>query len=723
MKLRWGIWPGVRWTPIVRADYMIRKIILVIRNSLAVKTILVACSILFVILGFITITSVVYNSESMIEQEKKAASRIARTIMAAIRNPMLNGDQDEIQKQFQYFARDLSSNEFAHLVDHKKIIRRSTDKRLIGQQTIARNIDEVLAGRELVGVESRVRTKKQVFASTTPIFNEKKCYVCHGPDLKVLGVLRVALDWDHVNQSLAKNRNRNILFSLIGLGLMSSLLVLLLYKIVIWPVIRLQMAMRRVSKGDFSELPKVDIEDEIGELTRRFNDMAGDLQSLLDQIRGQADFELKKSEELAKLNIELRNEIEERQKIETAMRNSEQQIRAAHAQLEQIIEFLPDATFVIDKDKKVIAWNRAIEEMTGVKKADIIGQGDHAYAVPFYGERRPILTDFIFDYDKDAAATYQTLIKRGSTYVAETFVPRLFSGKGAFVWAVTAPLFDGSSTLIGAVESVRDITERKKNEEALHDAYLKLQQTQNELTQSSKMVAMGQLAAGVSHELNQPLTGIRGYLQTMMLDLEKDSPFLADFKKVIEQTERMDVIIRNIRLFARKSVFLLEEIDIHKPIADALALMNEQLKLQNITVDLKLEPGLDTIQADHNQLQQVFINLLTNARDAIMTLGNPDGGTITIKSSRSADGKGIEIFFEDNGCGIPPENIDSIFNPFFTTKSPDGGIGLGLSIVYRIVESHGGSIRVESFPSQGTSFIINLPVKKTEEMKNGAASV
>jgi signal transduction histidine kinase/HAMP domain-containing protein len=702
---------------------MTQKLISVVRNSLAVKTILVACAALFVILAFITFTNVLYNNDSMIKHENNAASRLGRTILGAIRYPMLNGDQDEIQKQFDYIATELNANELVHLIDHKKIIRRSTDKSLIGRVSVAQNIDQVLAGKEFVGVETRARTRNRVFAHTTPILNEKKCFACHGSELKVLGVLRVTLDWEHVISSLRMNRNRNTLLSLTGLLLMSSILVYFLYRIVISPIIKLQLSMRRISKGDFSELPEVVIPDEIGELTQRFNDMAKDLQSLLGQIKSQADQEIGKAQELAKINDEMRTEILERQKIENALRESEHKIRAAHEQLEQIIEFLPDATFVVDRDKKVIAWNRAIEEMTGVRKEEIIGQGDYAYAVPFYGERRPILTDFIFDADQNAASKYQNLVKRGRSYVAEAFVPKAFSGKGAYVWAITAPLLDSSGAVIGAIESVRDITERKKNDEALREAYVKLQQTQNELIQSSKMVAIGQLAAGVSHELNQPLTGIRGYLQTMMIDLAENSPNLADCKKVIGQIERMDNIIRNIRLFARKSVFLMEAIDIHKSIEDALALMNEQLKIQNIKVNLVFDQSLDRIMADHNQMQQVFINLLTNARDAICALGNPEGGAITIKSCRGTENRSVDILFEDNGCGIPPENIDLIFNPFFTTKSPNGGIGLGLSIVYRIIESHGGSIRVVSFPCQGTSFIINLPIKKTEEIVHGFSAV
>ena len=274
---------------------MIRKFISAIRNSLAIKTILVACATLFAILAFITLTNVSYNNESMIEHEKDAASRIGRTIMGAIRYPMLNGDQNEIQKQFDYISADLSDNELINLVDHKKIIRRSTDKSLIGRESNAYNLDKVLAGKEFIGVETRARTNKQVFAYTTPIYNEKKCFACHGSDLKVLGVLRVALDWEHVTLSLRNNRNRNILLSLVGLLLMSSLLVYFLYKIVIYPIIKLQLSMRSIAKGDFSMLPKVIIPDEIGELTLRFNDMAKDLQTLLGKIKSQADFEINKA--------------------------------------------------------------------------------------------------------------------------------------------------------------------------------------------------------------------------------------------------------------------------------------------------------------------------------------------------------------------------------------------------------------------------------------------
>ncbi len=158
-------------------------------------------------------------------------------------------------------------------------------------------------------------------------------------------------------------------------------------------------------------------------------------------------------------------------------KRAEEKLRAAHRQLLDIIDFLPDATFVIDRKKKVIAWNRAIEEMTGVSKEDIIGKGDYAYAVPFYGEPRPILIDLIGqDGDlRQIEEKYEYVKRKGNTLIAEVFVPNLNRGQGAFLWATASPLYDSDGKLAGAIESIRDITERKRMEQqlkylSLHDS-------------------------------------------------------------------------------------------------------------------------------------------------------------------------------------------------------------------------------------------------------------
>ena len=166
--------------------------------------------------------------------------------------------------------------------------------------------------------------------------------------------------------------------------------------------------------------------------------------------------------ELARANEALRVEIAER-------RQTEDQLRAAHQQLSEIIEFLPDATFVIDKGRRVIAWNKAIEEMTGVRKEEIIGKGNHAYAVPFYGEPRPILIDLVFMEDRETAQKYTYTEKAGDTIYAEAFIPSLYEGRGVYFLGKASPLYSSEGVVIGAIESIRDITGRKRAEQEVNE--------------------------------------------------------------------------------------------------------------------------------------------------------------------------------------------------------------------------------------------------------------
>jgi PAS domain S-box-containing protein len=158
----------------------------------------------------------------------------------------------------------------------------------------------------------------------------------------------------------------------------------------------------------------------------------------------------------------------------TERRRAVRDLRLAHQQLWDIIEFLPDATFVIDKDKRVIAWNKAIEEMTGVFKQDIIGKGDYAYGIPFYGKARPILIDLVSDRDEEIEALYKYIVRKGDTIYAESNIIHLLGGP-AFIWAKATPLLDNDGNIVGAIESIRDITDRKRSEEAVEEANLKLQ--------------------------------------------------------------------------------------------------------------------------------------------------------------------------------------------------------------------------------------------------------
>ncbi len=153
----------------------------------------------------------------------------------------------------------------------------------------------------------------------------------------------------------------------------------------------------------------------------------------------------------------------------TERKHAEEALQAAHRQLTDIIEFLPDATFVIDLEKRVIAWNKAIEEMTGVKKEDMLGKGDYAYAVPFYGKPRPVTIDLVLEWDEERVRQYDFVNQEGDTLLAASYVPMTYEGKGAHLFSKASPLFDAEGHVIGAIESIRDLTEQKQTEEALRN--------------------------------------------------------------------------------------------------------------------------------------------------------------------------------------------------------------------------------------------------------------
>ena len=384
-------------------------------------------------------------------------------------------------------------------------------------------------------------------------------------------------------------------------------------------------------------------------------------------------------------------DLTERKKAEEALWASEMKHRT-------LLENLPQKIFRKDRNSVYVSCNENYAHDLKIKPEEIAGR-----------------TDLEF-YPKELAEKYRTDDKRimesGKTEdIEEKYIQ---DGEERFVHTTKTPVKDEQGNVVGIFGIFWDITEHRKADEELKLAYKKLRQTQQELIQSSKMAAMGQLASGISHELNQPLTGIKGFAQAVLMDLEKESPFRNDLNKIVGQVDRMDAIIKNMRFFARKSDFNMVELDINQVVSNSLMLLNQQLKVHNIRVIQELGPDIPKIQGDPNQLQQAFLNIISNARDAILGLNRPEGGEIRIRTSLSQDKKHIEINFQDTGGGIPDGNLQHIFSPFFTTKSPDKGMGLGLSITYRIIENHQGKIEFKSKEGQGTTFNIVFPLQGTK---------
>jgi PAS domain S-box-containing protein len=238
-----------------------------------------------------------------------------------------------------------------------------------------------------------------------------------------------------------------------------------------------------------------------------------------------------------------------------------------------------------------------------------------------------------------------------------------------------------------------------------------------QLIQAGKMTSLGEMSAGIAHELNQPLNAIRlgNEFLKKMIDEDKKIPedelyFVVN--EVTGQVDRAAAIINRLREFGRKAEFIKEEVAINKPIEGVFAIIGKQLRLQNIRVELDLDEALPSILGHKNRLEQVIFNLVTNARDAIFQKRDrgvgPDHGLIKIRSS--AQGGRVLVTISDNGMGIPDQVRDKIFEPFFTTKEAGKGMGLGLSIVYGIVRDYEGEIHVESTEGEGTTFRLTFPV-------------
>jgi len=268
-----------------------------------------------------------------------------------------------------------------------------------------------------------------------------------------------------------------------------------------------------------------------------------------------------------------------------------------------------------------------------------------------------------------------------------------------------------------------EIVHRRKAETELVDAYNELKETQAQLIQTGKLASIGELSAGVAHELNQPLMVIRGTTQILISNFQKLSSGTVEeqLRNIERNTKRMMNIINHLRTFSRQSRSDYTNVNLCRVMDDALLMVNEQLRLRDITVKKNFIINPLHCYGNAIQLEQVFLNLITNARDAITNrkekaqIGDFEGKLeITIQPCGDSQ-DGVEILFKDNGTGIASQDIDKLFDPFFTTKEVGKGTGLGLSISYGIVKDHGGSIAVAHTSTDGTVFTMILSESITEQ--------
>jgi len=283
-----------------------------------------------------------------------------------------------------------------------------------------------------------------------------------------------------------------------------------------------------------------------------------------------------------------------------------------------------------------------------------------------------------------------------SPHSAPLLRPLLFVLVAAFIGVLTAMLTD-------RVEKEERV--RIKLNIAYQELVRRLRENEEQLIQAEKLTSLGQMAASIAHEINNPLAGVLVYTQLLSKkvagDTFKKEEALDYLSKMESAVSRCSRIIRNLLDFARQTEPMLRLVDINQVIEQVLSMVGHQAQLQNVEVVKEFSPSLPKVTADFDQLQQVFTNLTLNAIQAM-----PDGGRLTLHSS-VVDGE-VRVDVQDTGCGISKENLSKLFTPFFTTKEKGKGVGLGLAVVHGIIERHKGRVKVQSEVGKGTTFSVYL---------------
>jgi two-component system, NtrC family, sensor kinase len=336
---------------------------------------------------------------------------------------------------------------------------------------------------------------------------------------------------------------------------------------------------------------------------------------------------------------------------------------------ENIVESLNVGVLAVDLYGTVEAWNSRMEQLFQVTRGDAVGQ-PLANLLP---------VDLVNEISNRGEAEQITGI----------YKQRLQHQGRAMVLNVSiTPLVSKSGERIGRLLLFDDVTQRERMEE--------------QMSQTEKLTSLGLLAAGVAHEVNTPLAVISNYIQMLAREMPEGDPKQAIIEKIVKQTFRASEIVNNLLNFSRTGPSALADVDVNRVVEETLSLVAHPLKTSQIQVVKHLTNGIPAVRGSANKLQQVFLNLFLNARDAM-----PSGGILEVRTA--AHNGSVEIEVADTGNGIPRDHIHKIFDPFFTTKPGGRGTGLGLSVSYGIIKEHAGKIDVRSAPGRGTSFHVEFP--------------
>ncbi|MGD0760037.1 MAG: PAS domain S-box protein [Candidatus Sulfotelmatobacter sp.] len=358
----------------------------------------------------------------------------------------------------------------------------------------------------------------------------------------------------------------------------------------------------------------------------------------------------------------------------TEKRAMERQLLQQEEFRRRLLESFPDLILVVDLDERYTFVSSRVRDMLGYQPEALMGKK----------------ISELEDHSPELASLYHDVASSRQVFASTEYGARHSDGSWRTMRASASQLFDADAKLIGVIISVRDITTERKLEQ--------------QVVQSERLAAMGAMIGGVAHELNNPLTVILGSAD-LLQDRVTDEFAQKQVASLQQQARRAAEIVKDLTYFSRPPAPGKSGINLSEVVDRTLTLYAYSLRKNNITVDFLREPGLPYAQGDPQQLMQVFLNVIVNAEQAIREARA--GGTLRIRLGKSANS--VWASFQDDGTGIPPENLPLIFDPFYTTKRPGRGTGLGLSICKSVMKEHNGNVEAANAPGGGAVFTVTLP--------------
>ena len=395
-----------------------------------------------------------------------------------------------------------------------------------------------------------------------------------------------------------------------------------------------------------------------------------------------------------------------------AFKSREKLLQQRSHEIQTILNGIQDMILVFTPDQEIVDANDAFLKQMGYSREEVLGK--KCFEV-YHQTHQPC-------FDASSGCPFKTVIR--NRMPAQTVRTRTGAdGKVHYMEVSIHPLREKSGEISRLIEISHDFTERKiaeeenrrRLEQMVAERTRQLQETHAKLLHQDKMASLGKLAASVVHEINNPIAGILNFVLLMKRIMKEDGDSGArdpgSFDRYLTlmeaETRRISRIVTNLLTFSRQSKMELGSLDINRLIERTLLLNDNLLKIHNVKVDKRLDPNLPQVIGSGDQLQQVFMNMISNAVEA---MEGRSGGMLTLETWGGRAGESVSVSFSDNGVGISPDHKDKLFEPFYTTKKKGKGVGLGLSVVYGIIKAHNGSIAVESRPGEGATFTIQLPL-------------